>query len=192
MTYRRNGTFIQSNTKLDFKFLEFYHSFEILTHKDLAASLALLTQEHVLTFDPNDIDTQLLVFVKDDVNVTRLAARLPQLYNPETWIYTLPPPSGGPKFIHFRSASRTFDESHAAIAAQGRALFEFHARHAFRGMCGYPTLPNQGGLRCHCERNFQALDPPPEGFSQPSIKRTGCMGMWFPRTDPVDIMLVMV
>lgn len=188
---RRNEDFIQSNTKPDSKFLVFSHSLQILTHINPAASLALLPPEHVPPFDPNAIDPPLLVLGKDAKNVTHLAVRLPQPYNPTTWLATLPRTSGAPKFLHLRSAARTLDQSHAAMAAQARALFEFHARHAFCGMCGAPTLPEQGGSRRRCERNVHGLEPPPAGVADASIERTGCIGMWFPRTDPVVIMLVL-
>lgn len=187
---RRRDVFIQSNTTSDSKFLIFSHSLQVLTLVSPSASLALMPPEHVPPFDPNAVDPPLLVLGKDDDQVPFLAIRLPQQYNPATWLATLPRESGTPKFLHLRSAARTFEQRHAAMAAHARALFEFHTRHTFCGMCGANTVPEQGGSRRRCERNVQAVEPPPAGVSDGPTERTGCVGMWFPRTDPVAIMLV--
>jgi NAD+ diphosphatase len=60
------------------------------------------------------------------------------------------------------------DGEHLAALAEGRALFNWHARHRFCSNCGAPTLIVEGGWRRDC----------------PS-----CRAVHFPRTDPVVIML---
>lgn len=186
---RRSDTFLQSNVTPKSRFLIFSHTLQILTYLNPTACLALLPPEHVPPFQTDAVDPPLLVLGRDDsTNTPHLAVRLPPGYNPATWIATLPRDMGTPKFLHLRSASRTLDHAHAAMAAHARALFEFHARHAFCGTCGSTTLPEQGGTRRRCERNVNAIEPPVTGDT--TNDRTGCMGMWFPRTDPVVIMLV--
>lgn len=185
---RRSETFVQSNMTPGSRFLVFSHSLQILTFLNPTARLALLPPEHVPPFQTDAVDPPVLVLGRDDTEVPHLAVRLPNGYNPAAWLATLPRDTGSPKFLHLRSASRTLDHTHAAMAAHARALFEFHARHAFCGTCGSPTLPEQGGTRRRCERNVQSIEYPSIGDS--STERLGCLGMWFPRTDPVVIMLV--
>lgn len=76
------------------------------------------------------------------------------------------------------------------MAAHARALFEFHTRHAFCGTCGSPTIPEQGGTRRRCERNIAPDAVENTMGKDKEEKESMCMGMWFPRTDPVVIMLV--
>lgn len=208
---RRYESFLQSNLTAKSRFLVFSHTLQVLTYLSPAAKLALLPLEHVPPFQTDAVDPPLLVLGRDDNDVPHLAIRLPLGYNPTGWLSTLPREPGTPKFLHLRSASRTLDHDHAAMSAHARALFEFHTRHAFCGTCGAATLPEQGGTRRRCERNIHSIEPPVTGSnnnnndpssqnnsinnnlsltsnSTPTI--TGCTGMWFPRTDPVVIMLV--
>lgn len=60
----------------------------------------------------------------------------------------------------------------AAILAQARSLLEFIRRHRFCGSCGKPTTVTKGGIELKCED--QAV----------------CKTSWFPRSDPVVIMLI--
>ena len=89
-------------------------------------------------------------------------------------------------FIHLRTTYNDFSESEAAIAAHARSLFEFHKRHQFCGLCGSATISQQGGSRRRCCRNVHSAEP----HAAHTCEDT-CNGMWFPRTDPVVIMLVL-
>lgn len=186
-TERRSETFVQSNVTPLSRFIVFSHTLQVLTYLDPSARLALLPPEHIPPFQTDSVDPPLLVLGRDDADVPHLAVRLPNGFNPSAWLSTLPREIGTPKFLHLRSASRTLDATHAAMAAHARALFEFHTRHAFCGICGAPTIPEQGGSRRRCERNVSG-DPTLSG--EASSERMGCLGMWFPRSDPVVIMLV--
>lgn len=81
-------------------------------------------------------------------------------------------------FISVREAAATMSRGMGGIVAHARALFEFHARHRFCGTCGSRTVSEQGGGRRRCERNIAGADA------------ATCRGLWFPRSDPVAIMLV--
>ena len=64
-----------------------------------------------------------------------------------------------------------------SLAGQARALSQWHENAKFCGRCGGPTVVMDGGWRRKCA---------PSEISAPK----GCGLDWFPRTDPVVIMLV--
>lgn len=187
---RRHDNFLQLNITSTSRFLIFSHSLQVLTILDASATLALLPPEHVPPLPPLAKDPPMLVLGKDIHDISYLAVRLPQTYNPHAWLSTLPHNHASLKFIHLRSVVRTFQPAHAAIAAHALSLFEFHSRHIYCGSCGARTIPDQGGSRRRCQRNVHAVEPKPASDITSSPDKLECHGMWFPRTDPVVIMLV--
>jgi NAD+ diphosphatase len=73
------------------------------------------------------------------------------------------------EFPDMRLSASTLKYEDAAILAQARAYFEWHARHLHCGTCGSKTESQEGGSRRKC---------------------TGCGASLYPRTDPVAIVLV--
>lgn len=99
--------------------------------------------------------------------------------------------SADARFRHLRTLASTLSREQSAIAAHARALCEFHLRHLFCGLCGSPTAPDHFGSRRRCRRNVTKSEP--IGVTPHSLRETEakiCTGVWFPRTDPVAIMLV--
>jgi NAD+ diphosphatase len=94
----------------------------------------------------------------------------------------------GLEFRTLRSVTGALSRPEAAICAHALSLFVFHDRHAFCGMCGAPTVPDQGGGRRRCSKNVRGSE---NGSSEvtPGLP-SSCTGMMFPRIDPVAIMLV--
>lgn len=101
-------------------------------------------------------------------------------------------PGGAAAFKSLRDMVTVLAREDAAIAAHAVSLFFFHERHAFCGLCGAPTTPEQGGTRLRCVMN-------PRGEKADVIRGTAgrdghadgtCSGVWFPRIDVVTIMLV--
>ncbi len=76
---------------------------------------------------------------------------------------------GVARFEEVRGAAAQLSAEECAIAAHGRALIDWHARHRFCAVCGESTTAGQGGLVRECDE---------------------CDVEHFPRTDPVVIMLV--
>ncbi|MYC30089.1 MAG: NAD(+) diphosphatase [Chloroflexi bacterium] len=77
---------------------------------------------------------------------------------------------GGYRFEEARAAAENLlSAPEAGIMAQGRAQVNWHNRHRFCSVCGYPTVVKRGGQKRECP---------------------ACKAEHFPRTDPVIIMLV--
>ena len=76
---------------------------------------------------------------------------------------------GAASFVELRAAAATLPAGDAAIAAQGRQMLDWHARHRFCAVCGRPTSVKEAGYMRECD---------------------DCDAQHFPRTDPVVIMLV--
>ncbi|AJE48923.1 NAD(+) diphosphatase [Celeribacter indicus] len=72
-------------------------------------------------------------------------------------------------FRELRSVMALLDPWEAEVAATGRGILEWHARHGFCATCGTRSLRVEGGWRRDCP---------------------ACAAPHFPRTDPVVIMLV--
>eukprot|EP00188_Purpureofilum_apyrenoidigerum_P004761 Plantae.Rhodophyta-Purpureofilum_apyrenoidigerum.ctg56182.p1 GENE.Plantae.Rhodophyta-Purpureofilum_apyrenoidigerum.ctg56182~~Plantae.Rhodophyta-Purpureofilum_apyrenoidigerum.ctg56182.p1 ORF type:complete len:328 (+),score=43.64 Plantae.Rhodophyta-Purpureofilum_apyrenoidigerum.ctg56182:76-1059(+) len=70
-----------------------------------------------------------------------------------------------------------------AIASHSKSLMEFHKRHRFCGLCGNPTVAEEGGSRRRCSKNLVGEEARDGVHGQ-------CHGMWFPRSDPVVIAVV--
>ncbi len=77
--------------------------------------------------------------------------------------------SGMARFEEVRGAATQLSPQECAIAAQGRALLDWHVRHRFCAACGAKTTTSLGGLMRKCDE---------------------CDAEHFPRTDPVVIMVV--
>eukprot|EP00172_Hildenbrandia_rubra_P001991 Plantae.Rhodophyta-Hildenbrandia_rubra.ctg26351.p1 GENE.Plantae.Rhodophyta-Hildenbrandia_rubra.ctg26351~~Plantae.Rhodophyta-Hildenbrandia_rubra.ctg26351.p1 ORF type:complete len:397 (+),score=53.86 Plantae.Rhodophyta-Hildenbrandia_rubra.ctg26351:132-1322(+) len=88
------------------------------------------------------------------------------------------------KFWNVRATGMALSNSQSAIAAHARSLFEFHRKHRFCGVCGAKTVSEQGGSRRRCSKNSGDVDG--KGENNNSL----CTGVWFPRIDPVAIVLV--
>ena len=76
---------------------------------------------------------------------------------------------GAASFVELRAAAATLSGGDAAIAAQGRQMLDWHARHRFCAVCGRATSVKEAGYMRECDE---------------------CDAQHFPRTDPVVIMLV--
>ena len=76
---------------------------------------------------------------------------------------------GAASFVELRAAAATLSGADAAIAAQGRQMLDWHARHRFCAVCGRATSVKDAGYMRECDE---------------------CDAQHFPRTDPVVIMLV--
>lgn len=72
------------------------------------------------------------------------------------------------RFDDLRSFMAELPGADAAMAAQAKAMVDWHGRHRFCANCGAPSAPRQAGWSRHCE---------------------ACGADHFPRTDPVVIML---
>jgi NAD+ diphosphatase len=77
--------------------------------------------------------------------------------------------AGSASFVELRAAAATLPASDSAIAAQGRQMLDWHARHRFCAVCGRATSVKEAGYMRECDE---------------------CDAQHFPRTDPVVIMLV--
>jgi NAD+ diphosphatase len=77
--------------------------------------------------------------------------------------------AGAASFVELRAAAMTLPGGDCAIAAQGRQMLDWHARHRFCAVCGHPTSVKEAGYLRECDE---------------------CDAQHFPRTDPVVIMLV--
>jgi len=77
--------------------------------------------------------------------------------------------AGAAQFLELRAAAATLPAGDAAIAAQGRQMLDWHARHRFCAVCGRTTRAKEAGYLRECDE---------------------CDAQHFPRTDPVVIMLV--
>ncbi|HTO70435.1 MAG TPA: NAD(+) diphosphatase [Myxococcota bacterium] len=77
--------------------------------------------------------------------------------------------AGAASFVELRAAAATLSGLDAAIAAQGRQMLDWHARHRFCAVCGRGTSVKEAGYMRECD---------------------DCDAQHFPRTDPVVIMLV--
>jgi len=82
-----------------------------------------------------------------------------------------PPLTQSGTFIDLRAIAPALPEGAPAILAQARSLIAWHARTAFCGACGAPTRTDEAG---HLRRCTDA----------------SCDAQYFPRVDPVVIMLV--
>ena len=77
--------------------------------------------------------------------------------------------SGLGSFADLRALAAQAPAGDLAIAAQGRALVEWHRNHMFCARCGSQTQPKEAGHKRYCE---------------------ACRLEHFPRTDPVVIMMI--
>ncbi|MHC8491126.1 NAD(+) diphosphatase [Thalassospira sp. SM2505] len=77
----------------------------------------------------------------------------------------------GGGFGDMRSRMAALSSDEAALAAQARAIFNWHRGHQFCGACGHPNRIEEAGYRLQC--------------SNPA-----CGKAHFPRTDPAVIMLI--
>lgn len=91
----------------------------------------------------------------------------------------------GCEFRSLRSTAGLLSRSDAALAAHALSLFAFHDRHTFCGICGSRTISEHGGGRRRCSRNSRTVHSDLTRYADHS-----CAGIWFPRIDPVAIMLV--
>src|SRR5262249_29067940 len=97
--------------------------------------------------------------------VSHFALDLSPLHDPVTELGL----AGSASFVELRSAAATLSASDSAIAAQGRQMLDWHARHRFCAVCGRSTSVKEAGY----------------------LREGGeCDAQHFPRTDPVVIMLV--
>lgn len=96
------------------------------------------------------------------------------------------------RFADLRDLSAVLPRSTLALIAHARSLFAFHDAHRYCGMCGARTRSVQGGAQRRCERSFRAPDSPPPTSALPAPARqpSRCRGVWYPRTDPAVIMLI--
>ncbi|MCF4165824.1 NAD(+) diphosphatase [Zavarzinia compransoris] len=78
--------------------------------------------------------------------------------------------AGFGRFQDMRAAAMTIDPRDAAIAAQAKAMVDWHARHRFCAQCGAPSAMEAAGWSRRCTN-------------------PDCGAEHFPRTDPVVIML---
>jgi NAD+ diphosphatase len=92
------------------------------------------------------------------------------------------------EFCTLRHVTAQLPPPESAICAHALSLFVFHDRHTFCGICGAPTVPDQGGGRRRCSKNVRGSE---NGIGDTASQQSGtCCGMTFPRIDPVAIMLV--
>jgi NAD+ diphosphatase len=77
------------------------------------------------------------------------------------------PPNG--RFVEVRAIGARLPAREAGWLAYARALAHWHSRHRFCGVCGGPTVSDQGGHLRRCE---------------------SCGAQHFPRSDPAVIVLV--
>jgi len=79
--------------------------------------------------------------------------------------------AGRGHFVDLRSIGPLLPRESGSLYANARAFAHWHARHRFCGVCGSPTLAQQGGHQRRCGND-------------------ACGALHFPRTDPAVIMLV--
>ncbi|OSQ50379.1 MULTISPECIES: NAD(+) diphosphatase [Thalassospira] len=77
----------------------------------------------------------------------------------------------GGGFGDMRSRMAALSEDEAALAAQARAIFNWHQKHQYCGVCGHPNHVMEAGYRLQCGND-------------------ACATPHFPRTDPAVIMLI--
>ncbi len=75
------------------------------------------------------------------------------------------------QFLGLREVGRQLHAHHASMLSYAKAIFNWHARHRFCGVCGADTSPDQGGHLRQCSN-------------------TDCRTSHFPRTDPAIIVSV--
>ncbi len=78
--------------------------------------------------------------------------------------------AGFGRFQDLRAAAMTLPHGDCAIAAQAKAIIDWHDRHRFCAQCGAPSRPESAGWSRRCTN-------------------ADCGAEHFPRTDPVVIML---
>lgn len=194
---RRSPTFEQQHLNPNSRVLVFSSSLRILVRVNSTVSLALLSPHLLPSLDDQNLNVQndspLIILGKDEGDKSYLAVRLYENFDLDTWLSKLSPQHGNLKFVNLRSPITAIQCDHASMAAQARSLFEFHTRHAFCGTCGSPTVSEQGGTRRRCSKNVKAVEPATTEDLQKSLNSqdTCCDGMWFPRIDPVVIMLIL-
>lgn len=195
--HRKQPTFTRCHFTPHSRVLVFSPSLQVLVHNDPSVSLALLQPSLVPLLQhriaqSTHTDPPLVILGKDQHDKSYLALRLAETFDSAAWLPTLTSHYANLKFVNLRSVSGSLNDAHASMAAQARSMFEFHARHAFCGTCGSPTVSEQGGTRRRCTKNVDAVEPVTgDGLQQQSHSQPpSCNGMWFPRVDPVVIMLV--
>lgn len=77
----------------------------------------------------------------------------------------------GTAFVNLREIGPVLPAREAAILAQAKGLMHWHRQARFCGLCGSPSVSEQGGHQRRCTK-------------------AGCETVVFPRTDPAVIMLV--
>jgi len=105
------------------------------------------------------------VFLGMRDGVAHFALDISPLHDPVTELGL----GGSASFVELRAAAATLSASDSAIAAQGRQMLDWHARHRFCAVCGRATSVKEAGYMRECDE---------------------CDAQHFPRTDPVVIMLV--
>ena len=105
------------------------------------------------------------VFLGVRDGVSHFAVDISPLHDPVTELGL----GGSASFVELRAAAATLSGTDSAIAAQGRQMLDWHARHRFCAVCGRGTSVKEAGYLRECDE---------------------CDAQHFPRTDPVVIMLV--
>ena len=77
----------------------------------------------------------------------------------------------GASFTDLRAVGAIMPRDDGALLAYARGVIHWHSRHRFCGVCGHPTVSEQGGHQRRCSN-------------------AACGAVHFPRTDPAVIMLV--
>lgn len=96
------------------------------------------------------------IFLGDDATSSLFAADL-----------GVSPPGG--RYVELRAVGAALSAREAGLCAYARGLAFWHARNRYCGVCGAPTVSEQGGHVRRC---------------------TGCAAQHFPRSDPAVIVLV--
>lgn len=169
------------------KHLVFSSNLKVLVTKDdNQATLLLLSREQLIQYQSDPI---LLLGKEQHQSNPYLAVRIEEQAEQET-LTSLASTYPTVQFSNLRSIADLLPHEHVAIAAHARSLFEFHTRHAFCGLCGSQTITDQGGSRRRCIKNKANVEPPSSVTGMNSSDENHCKGVWFPRSDPVAIMLV--
>jgi len=108
-----------------------------------------------------------IAFLGLDGETAYFALALPDDFTPEA-VSELAPHG---EFLDIRAVGPLLPRAEGALLAYARGLAHWHRRHRFCGVCGAPTVSEQGGHLRRCSA-------------------TACGTEHFPRTDPAVIMLV--
>jgi NADH pyrophosphatase NudC (nudix superfamily) len=97
----------------------------------------------------------------------------------------LPPGDNCIEFVNLREAALLLPSEDAAILAQAKALLEWNHNQMYCGTCGSPTVSKNGGLKRVCTNINTNTNA-----NNAQESRECCAKSFYPRTDPVVIMLV--